>query len=84
MTVSFFYAEDKDTFVTVRFTILDTDWTGFGAAKYRNMTLFLFVGELLPTVSPPALFTGRVNKEDTLPLMKLKQSRCPLASKASH
>lgn len=53
--------------------------------RIKNVTVFLFIGQLLLIVSPPALITGGVNKEDTLPLMKLKQSRCcPLASKASH
>lgn len=34
--------------------------------------------------SHQAIVIRGANKEDTLPLMKLKQSCCPLASKASH
>lgn len=82
MTVNF-HLEDRDTVKTV---ILEKDCTDTAAEDQKqNVTAFLFIGPLLLIVSPPALVTGGVNKEDTLPLMKLKQSRCcPLASKASH
>lgn len=81
--IFFFFLLCRGTRFRWSVRILEKDCTD-GAAKDRNAAFFLFVGESFLIVSPPALFTGRVNKEDTLPLMKLKQSRCPLASKASH